>query len=342
MKNPSESLDIATIMLWMNSGCNARCLTCEIWRERVGTVLSASVIASYLPEWKEGGVKLIELCGEPTIHPEFREICEMLNAANIRFSVLSNGLKLYKFAELIVDTAVSLTVSLDGPHVVHDQVRNVPRSFERLQRGVEAVRNASGSFPIYGRCALHRLNYKCMADTVDTARALGLTNISFFGLDDDSTAFGREHLEPEKWQDRMSSLAFSSDDIPSLNSYVRAISYSHAEDFESGFIAESPELLHRSLSPHQRNNGLEIEYEVRCNAPYKSVVIEPNGEVKPCWFLESYGNLRDHVSMQGVLETAKAIKIRGCAMTPENITCQRCITPRVFGDDGTSESGLSI
>lgn len=341
MQKRSETLNVATVMLWMNSGCNARCATCEIWREPVGTMLSASEIASYLPEWAALGVKMIELCGEPTIHPEFGQICEMLKSSGVRFSVLSNGLKLHEFAEQIAGQAVSLTVSLDGPPEVHDRVRNVPRSFERLQRGVEAVRRYSTTLPIYGRCALHRMNYRYMAETVETAQRLALTNISFFGLDSDSPAFGRERLKRAVWQERMETVAFTHQDIPELTDRIRMLGKIRASDFASGFIAESLDLLHRSLSPYQRWNDLNCRHNLRCNAPYKSVVIEPDGKVKPCWFLESYGNLKDCGSMHGLIETEKAEAIRKDSATTNNLICQRCITPRLFTDDGTSISGLS-
>lgn len=338
----ANALNIYTVMLWMNSGCNARCITCEIWREKVGTYLSAAEIAEHASKWRERGVKLVELCGEATIHPELVEICAAFTANGLRFSFLSNGLRLGAFSRLIVEQAVSLTVSLDGPPDIHDRVRGVPRAFERLEQGLKVVRALSGTFPVYGRCAVHRENFLHMSDTVETARSLGLTSISFFGIDTDTPAFGREYLDAAAWRDRAMSLAFQADEMEMLDQEVGRLLERRAADFENRFIVESPQLLRLSLSPHQRSRAGNGQLANRCNAPFKSAVVEPNGDVKPCWFLPSHGNLRRAKDLHAVLEAPEAVSFRNELSIRDNKVCQRCITPRVFDESGASKSGFPL
>lgn len=336
--------NLPTLMLWMNSGCNARCVMCEIWKDKPNTLLSSKDIAAWVSGWKELGIKIVELCGEPTIHPEMREICEILGEHDIKIGFLSNGLRLSKFSDLIVKYGKSLTVSLDGPPMIHDSVRSVPRAFERLANGVAEIRKQSMDFPIYGRCVVHRLNYLSMRQTVETARALDLTSISFFGLDTTSPAFGREGKDFESWS-AVHDLAIKSEDLVNLENEIDLMETEFASEFASGFIKESPDRLRNVLigenlpsltpSPCTKKN-------VRCNAPSFSAVLEPDGSVRPCWFLPAYGNIRKEGSIEGLINSTMAKKFRSDLDVTTNPVCQKCITPRIFSADGTSRSGLSL
>jgi hypothetical protein len=59
----------------------------------------------------------------------------------------------------------------------------------------------------------------------------------------------------------------------------------HAEDFRSGFIAESPQKLRRLLQYFAARHGQGPFPAVRCNAPEFSAVIGATGRVQPCFFI---------------------------------------------------------
>ena len=327
---------LSTVMLWMNSGCNARCVMCEIWKERPGTLLSAGEIRQAAAAWRDRGVRLVELCGEPTIHPQLREIADAIRDSGLEYSMLSNGLRLSRWLDVVAG-AKSLTVSLDGPPALHDRIRSVPNAFERLARAVREIRAIKPDIPIHGRCVVHRLNFEQMSETVETAKAIGLSSISLFGLDSDSPAFGREAREEADWAGSIGAITLSRDDMPRLADEIARLQSLNAEDFASGFIVESPSRLRNCISPHQRSG---CRGKIQCNAPFTSVVIEPDGSVKPCWFLPAYGNIREAGGLDAVLNSAAAAAAIGSLDVATNPICASCITPRVFSADGSSRSGL--
>lgn len=332
---------VPTLMLWMNNGCNARCIMCEIWRGDAKMYYTEQEITAWTPAWKRMGVQLIELCGEPTIHPEIRQICDILQAEGFRFTFLSNGLRLEKFADLITARAGSLTVSLDGPPTVHDAVRHVAGAYERLARGVARVRALAPEFPVYGRCVVHRRNFRHLHETVETARTLSLTSISFFGIDIGTPAFGRDDARADGI-DSAADLEIQESDLPELAAGIDGLEREHAADLASRFICESPALLRRTLSPRLLASRPGGNCGFDCNVPFKSVVLEPDGSVRPCWFLPAYGNALEEGGVEAVLQKPSSVQFRANLNVAEHPVCMRCITPRVFDSQGKSRSGFKL
>jgi MoaA/NifB/PqqE/SkfB family radical SAM enzyme len=324
----------------MNTGCNARCRACEIWRQKIGSRLQADEIASWAPGWRRLGIGRIELCGEPTIHPQLETIIDGLRTHGFTLNILSNGLRLQPYLSQIREQAESLTVSLDGPPEIHDWIRGVANAFDRTEKNVRALRSSSPTFPIYGRCAVNRENLRYLNETVETAKKIGLTNISFCRLDTDTAAFGREQLENDDWSERLGALSLQIADTPLVDAVLDRLEAVHQDDFDSRYIVESPRMLRWQLSPAlvtHANSGLTRG--LRCNAPLMSVVVEPNGDVKPCWFLPAYGNLRKD-SLERILDCAEAKSFRANLDVERNRVCQTCITPRVFDDAGNFQRGF--
>jgi radical SAM protein with 4Fe4S-binding SPASM domain len=337
-------LNVPVLLLWLNSGCNARCQTCEIWRDRSKITIGASELKNLAQDWPALGVREVELCGEPTIHPQLREICEMIRSLDIKIRFLSNGLRLGRYAPLIAEFGKSLTVSLDGPPHIHDQVRNVPKAFARLQQGLQYLRSLRPDIPVFSRCAVHRLNYLHLRETICTARSLETTDISFIGLDVTSIAFGREKLDSASLP--VNTLMIPRTEVGNVAREVERLITTEAAAFASGFIRERPAVLHDILV----NQLVEFwdgsddpDRKVICNAPWTSAVLEPNGELRPCWFLPAYGNINaSEGGLGGLINSEAARAYRNNIDVATNPICRKCICPRTFDSAPSSNSAVSI
>ena len=82
------------------------------------------------------------------------------------------------------------------------------------------------------------------------------------------------------------------DEIAEFEAIIERTIAVYASDFESGFVAESPDKLRRLPRYYAALRGDEPFPAVSCNAPWVSVVVEANGSVRPCFFHESIGNIR--------------------------------------------------
>lgn len=320
--DPIERLPI--LILYPHSRCNCRCLMCDIWRARGKGELSAEEVAGWLAEWRGLGVRRVVLSGgEALLHSDLDAFCEPLRGAGIGVTLLSTGLLLRRDAQRLVRWCDDVIVSLDGPREVHDRIRNVARAFEKLADGVAAVRAADPRVAISARCTVQRENFRDLRATVRTARELGLDRISFLAADVSTEAFNR----PGGWEpERASAVALEADDLPLLGDEIDALEREHADDFASGFLAESPEKLRRRLLQYfAALHGQGDFAPVECNAPWVSAVVEADGMVRPCFFQPPLGNLRTAGSLAAVLNSPEAVAWRQGLDTARDAVCRRCV-----------------
>jgi hypothetical protein len=167
---------------------------------------------------------------------------------------------------------------------------------------------------------------------VDKARALGLDGISFLTADVTSEAFGRTSAgngggaappRSLRTESSMGGLLLSEDEVQEFARVVEATIVSHRGDFESRFVAESPDKLRRLPQYYAAQRGLAEFPAVRCNAPWASAVVEADGAVRPCYFHRVVGNIREK-SLRELLAHEMVAFRRGLNVA-DNATCRRCV-----------------
>ena len=104
---------------------------------------------------------------------------------------------------------------------------------------------------------------------------------------------------------------------------VEATIVSHSGDFASRFVAEPPGKLRRLPQYYAAQHGLDQFPAVRCNAPWASAVVEADGAVRPCYFHQVVGNIRDK-SLRELL-TNEMVAFRSGLDVAHNATCSRCV-----------------
>ncbi len=157
--------------------------------------------------------------------------------------------------------------------------------------------------------------------TAESARNLGLNSISFLAADISSTAFNR----PSNWSsERQAQVALDPIEVEELEAEMQRLINEHPEDFDSGFIAESPEKLHRIVQHFRASFGQTEPIAPCCNAPWVSAVIEAGGDVRPCFFHRSLGNTRDR-SLEEILNSDAALQFRASLDITSDPICRRCV-----------------
>jgi MoaA/NifB/PqqE/SkfB family radical SAM enzyme len=341
---PLPRLDPVTrlplLILFPHSRCNCRCVMCDIWRSTTRDEIAAEAVAQHVDEWRALGVARVVLSGgEALMHSHLWELCAHLKAASIGITLLSTGLLLRRHAPDIVTYCDDVVVSLDGARQTHDLIRNVPRAYERLAQGVAAVaaeaQTRGVALSLSARCTVQKHNYLQLRAVVRAARELGLERISFLAADVSSDAFNR----PSGWDDdHIAHVALSAQDLPLLQQELDCLEREHADDFASGFIAESPlKLRQRLLQYYAALLGLADFHPNRCNAPWVSSVIEADGTVRPCFFQPPLGNLHRSDSLQSILNSPAALKWRSNLDLERDAICRRCVCTLSLQSDGRGE-----
>jgi len=316
-----HALPIAILM--PHSSCNCRCVMCDIWKDNKNAKeLTLSDVEQLMGSLKKLGTRQVLLSGgEALLHSNFFRLCDILHTQKIHITLLSTGLLLKKHAAALVDSVDDIIVSLDGNEALHNSIRNIPGAFEKLAEGIAALRSIRKGFPVSGRTVIHALNYREWPAIIDTAARIGLDHISFLPADVSSTAFNRE----TPWDSsRQQEILIPKEQLPVLEEIIEYIIQRYAAEFESHFIAESPDKIRKIYSYYAAQHGLVAFPWKACNAPWVSAVIEADGTVRPCFFHEATGNIHKE-SLEEAVNGEKALQFRRELDMSRNATCMKCV-----------------
>jgi MoaA/NifB/PqqE/SkfB family radical SAM enzyme len=311
------------VILMPHSACNCRCVMCDIWKDNKNLKqLTEKDISTLLISLKKLGTQQVVMSGgEALLNPNFFQFCELLRKQGIKVTLLSTGLTLKKSAEPLVRHVNEIIVSLDGDEPTHNYIRNISDAYSKLREGIRQIKFLRPQFRITARTVIHRINFRHWASIIDSAREIGLDQVSFLPADVSSHAFNREVL----WNDqRQQEILPEENELAAFYSVVENILTTYKSDFKSGFIAESPEKLKKIYlyyAAFYKRNAYPFK---KCNAPWVSTVIEADGTVRPCFFHEAMGNIRED-SLDSIINNEKNLSFRKELDIETNSTCRKCV-----------------
>jgi Fe-coproporphyrin III synthase len=255
--------------------------------------------------------------GEPLLRPEVFEIARLFRRGGVALHLLTSGVLLERMVERVAAAFSRVIVSLDAhDEVQYRAIRGVP-ALRVIERGVARLRELSPSLPVTARSTLHKRNFRELPRLVEHAKAMMVDSVSFLAADTGSAAFGRTGRRPG------ADLALERHEIVEFADIVERTIAEREDDFAAGFIAESPEKLRRLPQYYAALAGLAPFPAVRCNAPYMSVVIEADGLVRPCYFHDPVGSIRDMPLAKLVTRNLPAF--RASLSMAEDPVCTRCV-----------------
>ena len=306
------------VVLYVTEGCNMQCVMCS-YRDPLPKELSLAEVQSLGRDLVSHGLKhIVYSGGEPLLRRDLDRICDFFRSVGVRQSLLTNGLLLEKRADLAGYFA-EIIVSLDGPTAeVHDTIRRT-QAFDQILRGISKVRESRDAPEISIRTVVQKANFRLLPDMVRLARSLGAQRISFLAADVLSAAFGRGTVgSPD------SALMLTEKESMEFRSIVKRMTESHREEFESRFISESPATMLHLVQYFEALLGKSPFPQNRCNAPMISAVITSTGNVQPCFFLPSLGNVH-HAGIPEVLGSPQAELVRSEVRQYRLDRCKTCV-----------------
>ncbi len=182
-----------SVSFTITNACNLRCKMCGQWseegymhdrkehlREEMG-LEDWKRLVDELAAHKIGWVLLRG--GEPFLYPGIIELLEYIHSRGIFISIDTNGTVLKSHAADIVRIGdMHLTISVDGPEEIHEQVRGVEGCFRRLREGIEslhaleqdAVKKISKSICF----TISPYSYRGLGELPHVARSLSIESIN--------------------------------------------------------------------------------------------------------------------------------------------------------------------
>lgn len=306
------------VVFFPTSRCNSRCVSCDWWKCSGAGDLALDEIEAVAGALPALGTRLVLFSGgEPLLRPEVFEVAAMFRQNGLTLHLHTSGVLLERSAPQVAREFQRVIVSLDATtETLYHAVRGVT-ALATIERGVARLRRIAPDLPVTARATLHRMNYRELPRLIEHARAMALDGISFLPADVSSSAFGRDQA-PQA--DR---LVLDAGELADFQDLVEAAISRYQEEFESGFVAESPAKLRRLPQYYAALAGLAPFPSVSCNAPYVSIVIEADGSVRPCFFHQSIGNLRRKPLASIVADDLPAF--RSTLVFDSNPVCVRCV-----------------
>lgn len=314
---------LPVLVMMPHSSCNCRCVMCDIWMANQNRKeITSEELKRHLAAFRKLRVREVVLSGgEALMHANLWKLCSLLRDENIKVTLLTTGLLLKRFAHEVARHIDEIIVSLDGSREIHDQIRNIPHAYDKLEEGVKSLKVVRSGMRITARTVLQRYNYFDFGAIVNSARRMGLDGISFLAADVSSSAFNR----PDAWTgERVAEIALDRSESDGFEKIIETSFETHAADYESGFIAERPEKMKRIVQYYKALNGTGEFPAPVCNAPWVSAVMESNGDLMPCFFHRPYGNVRDKDILE-VINSPEAIAFRKSLDISKNDVCRKCV-----------------
>ena len=178
----------ATATLQVTARCQADCHHCSTARHKHVSKpeLTTDQWKSILRQTEDMGVvNIVFTGGEPLLRPDIYELISWVRKDESNAMMFTNGLLLNKVnVKKLVDAGLfSLNVSIDSPDpIAHNELRKVPRCFERALEGLQTAREAGLVVGISTYATPERLHSGQVMKMIELARDAGAHELTIFDV----------------------------------------------------------------------------------------------------------------------------------------------------------------
>ena len=306
------------LIFYPTGRCNSRCMSCDWWKQSGADDLTLDEIEEVADALPALGTRVVAFSGgEPLLRPEVFDAARLFRSRGMTLQLLTSGVLLERCADRVAEHFTRVYVSLDAADErLYERVRGV-NALATVARGIARLRALAPRVPIMTRATLHRLNFRALPRLIEYARQLRVDGISFLPADVSAHAFGRDRL-PD-----VSALALDSEEIAEFRAIVERTIEIYRAEFDARFVAETPEKLRRLPAYYAALRGEGPFPAIQCNAPWVSAVLEANGSVRPCFFHDVIGNVRE--TPLETIVTRHLSAFRSSLRVGANPVCARCV-----------------
>jgi len=306
-----------SIVILLTERCNARCLHCDIWKNR-GKEDSPS-----LDEWKKvltdirqwlGPVQVTFSGGEALLKPFATDLVAHGSAIGLFIELLTHGywLEHARIERLAEANPWRVTVSLDGLGSTHDRVRGRDGFFARTISSIETLRRASQHrrtpLPIRLKTVVMSHNLSELGEVARFARDRGLEVFyqpieQNYNTPEDPRWF--EHSD--NWPKDTAAAVAAVSELMELKRRGLPIVNSRAQLEAMAAYFRDPDSLRVAVQSHSAH-----ERRQHCMA-LTMLQLQANGDVVVCTSLAPVGNVKGD-SIRRIWEARPRVWEEGCCL----------------------------
>ena len=286
------------VLINLTDLCNSRCNFCDIWKIKPVNEIQILDVEKIFKDFNKDLIWLALSGGEVTLVKYFYELVDSAkkHCPNLRIiAFTTNGLlinRTIKYAQYVKEKGfdVLITISLDGDQKVHDELRGIPGNYNKCLELYNKLRelNINCHFGLTASASNHSFIKNKYSEYKDKIRAI--TFVHSEGI------YNKENK--------------NEDDI--LEESIKIINHNYVIKN----LTEIIEKIHIKISYFFLKNKRKKNI-IPCDVLDSSVHIMPNGDLKPCMFMKSLGNIRNDnldniISSDQYQKTRNEIKANQC------------------------------
>lgn len=287
------------IILGVNNACNLHCRMCDVGMAFEGSnfhqnlmgseplnmplELVARVVDQTASHWPRAGIGFAFT--EPLAYPHIVDAVGLASARGLRAALTTNGLTLARHAEGLVKAGLRhLSISLDGPPAIHNEIRGNKASFQRAIEGLQlylASAAATGVEVDVGIfCTITQWKIGHLIEFLEILRPLPLAQVGLmhtsFVTEDAAASHNGAHADYPATPSNLSGIDLEAMDLDLLFDELTRIE-SRTWPWPLSFSPRIPS--REALDTYYRKP--ETPVGRRCNDVFSKLLIQSNGDVLP-------------------------------------------------------------
>jgi MoaA/NifB/PqqE/SkfB family radical SAM enzyme len=299
--NKHKSIVPYKILLNLTDLCNSRCIYCEIWKIKPKNEINMNEIGKMFDSLNYSLIWLSLSGGEVTLVNYYYDLIDQAVAKCKNLKILAfttNALspdKALKYAKYAKDKGldVLITISLDGDEATHDQLRGIKGNYHKCEKLFSALKKENINVTYGITVSDQNKNFIENKYAIYREKIRAVTFVHSEGI--------------YKIKNELSDLA--------LLTSMKVI-------YKNYFIKNIQEIIEKihikvSIMFLGKNRTKNI---IPCEVLNTSAHIMPSGEVKPCMFMSSLGNIKS----EGFLEIYQSDKTNKVREEIKKNNCPKC------------------
>lgn len=283
--------ELPIVFLKLTNSCNSKCITCEHWWSRFNDDIKLNDVDIILEKIKSSyPTNIIITWWEALLHKEIFTICErikvLLSQSCLR--LLTNWLLLNKYLKDIGEFFDRVIISYDAHNKdLYKKIRWVDW-FDLVNKWISSIKKENPGILIKTRVTIQKLNFRFIREIVIQSLSLWIDQVSFLVPDTKSEiAFNR------RWLISWENINLSEQELLEFNKILSEFEDEYNDLYKKWLLCESLEYFRSAFIGHFENILNWVNHKPWCNVTSKSVIIEPNLDIKPCFFIPTYWNISD-------------------------------------------------
>ena len=295
-----KALNPLSVVLLLTYRCNLRCKMCFYYNEaeksateslihtRKDEELTLEEIKNLVDDIARMNARVFTLHGgEPLVHPDVYEISAYAASKGLLVNFITNGIMLNeKNIEKIIESKInSVTISLDGPDYIHDDLRGMKGAFKKIMDGVAILRAKEKEGKKIPKLSISTyisaVNQGAVMELFERIKETGIAdwNIALVTYGEEKLGAATKRIlgiGDEKGQGDLSSL---SGEITGLDAgkFLQVRAALKKENKNAGLQITFP-----SKDAIEKYSDLSFNEVNYCLYPWARTVVSPYGEVFPC------------------------------------------------------------